>query len=569
MRPRNRTKAASLLQTMWHGVLLYLALFSNGHVSDLATAQDPNGISAPGYTVDYAIPPSPFHGIHGSDFDADGHLLVGDIAGFTVHRVNVETGKTTVVAGPYDGLADDVKVAPDNGQIVWTTTADGRVMSILPGGEKVALATGLPGMNAIAFHPDGRLFASQLGGADAVWEIDRTGAAPPGKVLEDIGGLNAFAFDDDGRAYGPVGTVDTGTKIVRLDFETGEVETVANGFTWIAAVKMGPTGLLYASDLLSGEIWEVSKETGDRRLVADLGYFIDNITVRDDGLIFAAETSTNSIISVDPSNGETKHIIKGTIPVAEDVALGMNADGKGQLMYIGGLYAGKVLDLTTGQVTTFSDTGPDTLEFPSHVRVQDDLLLWSAWFGGLVKVVNRFTGEVVRHVEGLAVPRDVLLTPDGGLLVIEQQANRLSLFSPDSGSRVVVADTLSAPMGMIWDGLDHVLVTETDGGRLTRVSIAGGSTTIMADGFQSPEGLVRLNDKTVAVVDAQTGEVIKVDLETGAKHTIITGLTIGLSPPPPLPRHWLKSGIAVDSDGTLYVPSDIETAVYRFTPIDR
>lgn len=550
-------------QTGAYRFLLILAAFAAGTP---ASADSLGDIEAPGYTVDYLIEPMPFHGIHGSDFDAEGHLLIGDIAGFTVHRVNLDSGTIEIVEGPYDGLADDVKVAPDNGQIVWTTAAEGRVLSRLPTGEKITLASGLPGMNAIAFHPDGRLFATQLLGKDVVWEIDHLGQVAPRKVAEGIGGLNGFVIADDGFAYGPVGTKHSDNKVVRLDLETGETRDIASGFTWIAAVKMGPNGLLYASDLITGEIWEIDKDSGQRRLIADLEYFVDNISVRKDGRIFAAETSTNSIISINPDTGSTEAVVTGKIPVAEDMALGRDAAGMDRTMYLAGLYAAHTVDLQTLRVEPYTDADPPDLEFRSSVSVHGDTLVWSGWFGGIVKVVRRGSGEVVRTLTGLAAPRDALLLPDGGLLVVEQGANRVSTYPQDSDTPITLAENLASPMGMIWDGPHHVLVTEPGDGTLSRISLTDGTRKAITNNLTAPEGLARLDDSHVLVVDAGTGKIFKVNVATGLQSVVATGLNIGLAPPPPLPRSWLKSGIAVGSDGTLYVSSDIETSIYRFTP---
>lgn len=517
--------------------------------------------------MDYAIAPSPFHGVHGTDFDADGNLLVGDIAGFAVHKVDLGNGQVSTVSGPYDGLADDVKVAPDDDQIVWTTSVDGRVMSLMPDGVKAVLAIGLSGVNAIAFHPDGRLFASQHHGPGRIWEIDRTGREAPRLAMEGLVDLNGFSFDADGTVIGPVGLMGD-AKIVAADFDAGTVDIIAKGFHWLGAAKVGPNGKIYASELLSGEIWEVDRATGDKRLVATLGYLVDNLGFRSDGTIIATVTRNNAIVAVDPETGATEILTEGVIATAGGIAIDVSGMGS-EALYIAGFHAFGALDLASGRMEMLGQASPDALYFPNAIDVSGNRVAWSAWVNGVVRVSDRSSGETVRTIRGLALPQGILLRPDGSILVAEEATGRLLKIPSDSDEPMVIADGLDGPFGLVADGADHVIVSERAGGTVTRICLAGGGKRQVAAGLFEPEGIARLDEEEIVVVETGAGRLTRLDMQTGAVSVLASGFDIGLHAPEPFPRSWLFSGVAVDrQDGTIYVSSDIESAVYRLVPIE-
>ena len=200
------------------------------------------------YVLETLVPPSPFHGAHGMDFDAEGTLYVGDILGMTVHKVDITTGATEPFIGPPYGAADDVKIGPD-GTLVWTHILSGTIYSRGADGVIREIATGLPGVNTVGFHPDGRLFATQPLGPDALYEIDMTGERPPRMVLQDSGSLNGFVILDDGYLYGPQGARGN---VIRVDLETGDYTIIAEGFFDPTGVKSDSEGTLYVNELMTG-----------------------------------------------------------------------------------------------------------------------------------------------------------------------------------------------------------------------------------------------------------------------------------------------------------------------------
>ena len=57
-----------------------------------------------------------------------------------------------------------------------------------------------------------------------------------------------------------------------------------------------------------------------------------------------------------------------------------------------------------------------------------------------------------------------------------------------------------------------------------------------------------------------------VDPATGRASTIATSLPVGLQGPPSREPAWIHNGVAVADDGTVYLTSDTQAALYAFTP---
>ena len=56
----------------------------------------------------------------------------------------------------------------------------------------MTLANNLPGVNSVNFGPDGKLYVTTVFIGDGLYEIDKTGKAPPREILKGLGGLNGF-----------------------------------------------------------------------------------------------------------------------------------------------------------------------------------------------------------------------------------------------------------------------------------------------------------------------------------------------------------------------------------------
>ena len=142
----------------------------------------PGALPQAAYRQEVVVAGSPFQGVHGMVVDGKGHLLASNLLGQSVHSVDLATGAVSTLVGPPLGGADDVVIGPD-GSIYWTGYFSGQLMRRTPDGKTRAIAKDLPGLNSLAFRRDGRLYVTQLGRADALWEVDPEGNKPPRQVL--------------------------------------------------------------------------------------------------------------------------------------------------------------------------------------------------------------------------------------------------------------------------------------------------------------------------------------------------------------------------------------------------
>lgn len=186
------------------------------------------------YKKTLVAPGSNFHGVHGITVAPDGMIYTGSVVGGSVYSVDPKSGVVKTVIGPPVGMADDLEFGP-NGELAYTSFLTGIMHLRLPDGSIKELGTGLPGINSTAWKQDGRLFATQVFLGDALYEMDPTGAKPPRKIIEKMGGLNGFDFGPDGMLYGPLWFKG---QVAKVNVDTGELAVDVKGYR--EAPQAGP-----------------------------------------------------------------------------------------------------------------------------------------------------------------------------------------------------------------------------------------------------------------------------------------------------------------------------------------
>src|SRR5450432_1142601 len=164
-----------------------------------ATVFVATGAYAQTYEVTKLVPGSAFHGVHGLGIDSAGRLFAGSVAGAALYEVDRGNGTAKIAIPSPEGMADDIAFAPD-GTMAWTGFLTGDLYSRKGDGAIKKLASGLPGINSLAYRKDGRLYASTVFLGDTLYEIDVEGVKPPRMIMEKMGGLNGFEFGPDDTA---------------------------------------------------------------------------------------------------------------------------------------------------------------------------------------------------------------------------------------------------------------------------------------------------------------------------------------------------------------------------------
>ncbi len=524
----------------------------------LAAASAASAASAQSLTFEVFIPGDGLHGIHGLAAAPDGGLLVGSVVGQSIYAVDPATGATRVEVPPPLGMADDLAFGP-GGQLVWTSFFLGKVHRRAPDGSIRELAAGLPGINSIAFAPDGRLFATQVFLGDALHEIDPRGERAPRKVLENLGGLNGFEFGPDGLLYGPLWFKG---EVVTVDVDRAQVRTLARGFRIPAAVNFGPEGDLWVVDSAAGEVVRLNNESWEKMVVARLPAAIDNLAFDATGRLFVTVMAENAVFEIDRTTGAARQVRASALGAPSDLALW--SDGPRTTLYVADTFAARAIDVATGQITDLARIAGSELEFPSGIDVDEDRVYLTSWFGGAVQTLDRRTGQILRTLHDFAGPYDVAALPDGSLIVAELAAGRLTrVGAGDEPPRHVLAEGLAAPTALTRgpDGVIYVTLSAT--GEVLAVDPAGKTTRRVTSGLNGPEGLAVGPSGEVIVVETGARRLTAIHPATGEARTLAERLPVGLAAPAGAPPPFVLSGVAVGPEGTVFISSDLEDAIYR------
>ena len=164
-----------------------------------------------------------FRGINGIAWGPDNLIWMGSVWSGKVAAIDPKTGEirhTIALQG-----ADDLAFHPD-GRLYMNYIATGDIGVRMPDG-KASIATRIgPGNNGIAIRKDGRVFVSQLFLGSKLYEIYADGKRKP-REIADLGKQmsNGMNFGPDGKLYG---SAFVAGEVIRIDIETGAIETVAS-----------------------------------------------------------------------------------------------------------------------------------------------------------------------------------------------------------------------------------------------------------------------------------------------------------------------------------------------------
>src|SRR5436309_3915503 len=343
------------------------------------------GASAQTYEVTKLVPGSAFHGVHGLGIDKAGRLFAGSVAGAALYEVDRDSGTARIAIPSPEGMADDIAFAPD-GTMAWTGFLTGDLYSRKGDGPIKKLASGLPGINSLAYRKDGRLYATTVFLGDTLYEIDIEGVKPPRMIMEKMGGLNGFEFGPDDKLYGPLWFKG---QVARVDVDKPELTVVADGFKIPAAVNFDSKGNLWVVDTAVGQLVKVDPRTGDKKMVAQLKPSLDNLAIDDKDRIFVSNMADNGIQEVDAESGAARQVIIGKLALPGGI--GVVSDGAKDTIYVADVFAYRTVDGATGEVREPARMHADgvTLEYPKNATAKGEQVLLSSWFTGPVQLIDR------------------------------------------------------------------------------------------------------------------------------------------------------------------------------------
>jgi sugar lactone lactonase YvrE len=517
------------------------------------------GASAQTYEVTKLVPGSAFHGVHGLGIDKAGRLFAGSVAGAALYEVDLNNGTAKIAIPTPEGMADDIAFAPD-GTMAWTGFLTGDLYSRKGDGPIKKLASGLPGINSLAYRKDGRLYATTVFLGDTLYEIDVEGVKPPRQIMEKMGGLNGFEFGPDDLLYGPLWFKG---QVVKVDVDKPELTVVADGFKTPAAVNFDSKGNLWVVDAALGQLVRVDPKTGAKKMVAQLKPSLDNLAIDDKDRIFVSNMADNGIQEVDPETGAAKQVISGKLALPGGIAV--VSDGQKDTIYVADVFAYRTVDGATGEVAEPArmHAAGVTLEYPMSATAKGDEVILSSWFTGTVQVIDRKTGATREMMHDFKAPHDAIRQDDGSILVNELGSKSLIRVSGEHGKdRNVLIGGLEGPVGLVGGPKGEVYVTEAFAGQVSKVE-SNGEKTVVAKDLKMPEGIALGPDGKLIVAEVGAKRLVEIDPASANVSEIAANLPIGLpAVPGGLPTN-IPTGVGVGASGTIYFSSDIENAIYK------
>ena len=518
---------------------------------------------SPGYRTERIVEGAGFHTLNGVAFGPDGRLFAASMSGESLFALDLTSGQIETVVGPPLGMGDDL-IFTAGGDILWTAMLDGIVRKQDRHGRISDLACDLPGINSLALTRDGkRLFVGQLFPTEGLWEVDLNGVKPARLVLAKTGGLNAFQFGADGMIYGP--SWFNGT-VLRIDPESGEHQVIAKGFTKPGAVRFDSKEQLYVLDDATGELFHVNPEDGAKRLIAQLATATDNFAVGPDDLMYVSNAADNAVHEVNPRTGSVRMVVQGKLAFPRAIAVA--ATPQGDMVHVADGSSYRIVDPRTGGIEDVARVIASELLFPNAVSVNGDHVMLTCEALGTVQIVERASGKFLHTIKGFEKPGDAIELADGSLIVTEPAAGRVlrvteRLLPIFGHSHAVLAEGLNLPGGLADARDGTIYVAESGSGGLLRISVPGGDVSEVATGLGAIRAVAVAPDGTLVTLDGNDGTLYAVDPRNGSKEVIARHLAVGYLQEP----HPRSGGIAVGSDGTIYVAADRENALDRIVRI--
>ena len=499
--------------------------------------------------------PLPYLGVHGLGIDPRGRLLAGSVVGQSLSLVDRESGAVRPFVGPPAGMADDVAFGPD-GEVAWTAYLVGELRIRNAAGEIRTVASGLPGLNSLAYTEDGRLFATQVFMGDALYEIDRGGEQPPRKIIEGMGGLNGFEFGPDGHLYGPLWFKG---EVVRVNVESGEMDTVADGFRIPAAVNFDGQGRLYVVDSATGELLRLRPDSGEKVRVARLKPSLDNLAIdKQAGLLYVSNMADNSIQEVDLADGRVRDLVRTRLAAPSGLAM------VGDQLHIADTFAYRVMDTGSGDIREVGRMWASHLEYPLNAWADEHVVVLTSWATGTVQVFDRASGEMTHGFHDFQAPHDALQLADGSLLVAELATGRLLRVSGEQGEqREAVVVALAGPAGMAFNADRSTLFVTTAGGSVWAVNPADWSKRRVRDGLAMPEGISVSAAGKLLVMEVGKQRLLEIDPVDGATRTLAEDLPVGLPALEGLPPTGVFNDVVEAANGDLFFTADRDAGLYR------
>ncbi|MFN8624616.1 MAG: gluconolaconase [Candidatus Binatia bacterium] len=507
--------------------------------------------AASGWQIARVLPASGLYGANGMQFGPDGRLYVAQALGSQITAIDVEGGSLEVIS-PLGGaiVAPDDVAFDSHGTMYVTEVMSARVCARTPDGKTRIVSDRLPGANGITVHND-RVFVDEFRDGGRIFELYPHSGRAPRMIADGLCGPNALMVGPDGKLYFPL--VPQG-EVWRVDVGNGKQEKVVAGLKFPTAVKFSRKGELTVPQSGNGEVVRIDLQSGARTIVARVRPGIDNFAFHPDNRMFVSHFVDGGVAEVasDGSNTERSLVPPGLLG-----PWGIACGATGQLYLNDGL---SLVVLAPDKPISRLGGALDN-SFPAFVRSIAAGAAGELW-------LTTVTGDVVQYfpdgrpfnlvARELKDPYGIACLGDGTVAVTEAGTGKL-LRVDGAGPAATIAEGFAQRGDVIAASNGTIFVSDVEQGRVTQVDSSGKAAALLS-GLEKPYGLA-LRRNSLLVLDRGTKQLHMVDLTTKKSHLIAHELPVG--DPPGCSRGPMEcfGGLAVGSDGTIYIAGDGEGSI--------
>jgi sugar lactone lactonase YvrE len=468
-----------------------------------------------------------FAAANGATIGSDGALYVTHTGDGTTTRIDLRTFAATEFVHPWAGafVPDDI-TSDGKGAFYETGTTPlvGEVYKIDAAGRKRVIASGFTAPNGIQFNKQtGRLFMTEcFFGANRVFELDPTGASAPRLLVGPnlLAIPEGFDFDPD---TADLIIPDMGTgQIVRVNPDSGAIQTIAGGFAQPISLKIGPDRLAYIPEL-GGAVYRLSLDGVIREKIVQLPPGVDNLAITADSRLFVTNAFDATVFEV-ATDGSGK--FKALFPKGPNTLRGVVVK-HGQVIISDSIMIRIVerAGYTQTKLNIFTLQG---MPIPSSVSDgPGDQIVWPDPFNNAIAIGNPSTGAFQPIAGGLGRPVAVVMSKrEPKLYVAEFSAGQVTELSLVDGSRRPLVTGLDGPVALaIVD--DALYIAEARSTRIRRVQLASGASEVFVSSDVGKVGaLAGDGHGGLLALDVTGGRLLRIDPATLAITTIADGLPV-------------------------------------------
>lgn len=356
-------------------------------------------------------------------------------------------------------------------------------------------------LNAFDFGPDGRIYGPLFAAGLVISvDVDRDGdpASDPfadGSVQVISGGYTNPAsakFDADGMLT----VVDQTGEVFKIDIETGAATVFATLDTGLDNMTFDEDGRLFMTNNDQGWVGELLP-TGELRIISQGGMigpqglgFLEGIGNEDK--LFVADQY--EIRQLDRNSGEEENSYRASIlPGVPEVgvaslntAMSLTSDGDNLIIASWFSSTVQVWNPQEGVTESYDMSTEAALGAPiDAVRLNDEIMVSDVGIGGVVRASDKsmilpIDNATVFAPSGLATDGQTLWVADWGTGIVWQ----IDFDGDTPTTPMPIAQGLLFPEGLAFDNDGGLLVVETGAGRLSRIELATGEVTEIAGGLE-------------------------------------------------------------------------------------